>query len=92
MQRNKSSKKEQNENQNDPDISSSLNGEGKSNAKVQNDFNSPFDSIKSTPRDNPLNDMKKIDLTLGSAIKPSDIKEALIHFFTDFVQTSNNTI
>ena len=92
MQINKSSKKEQNENQNDPNISSSLNSEGKSNAKVQNDLYSPSGSIKSTPRDNTLNDMKKIDLTLDSAIKPSEIKEALINFFTDFVQTSINAI
>ena len=47
------------------------------------DLSSLPSSIRSTPRENPFDNVNKIDLTLSSKIKNSDIKETIIQLLTD---------
>lgn len=42
------------------------------------------ESIRSTPRGNPLENLSKVDLTVSSKINREEIKETLIQLLTDF--------
>ena len=59
------------------------------NDQTLNDASNLLDSIQSTPRENPLNNLPKIDLTLSAQIHHEYIKESLIQLLTD-MQTQNS--